>query len=61
MTEAQRCPGNELNKNLQTCICKCLVCDKENEIFSDELNKAQKCIACGVALDTNKCTLTGKI
>ncbi len=60
MTDTQRCPGNELNKNMQTYSCKCSECGKETEIFSDELNKSQKCTACGVELDTSQCALDGK-
>ncbi len=61
MTDTQRCPGKELNKTLQSYICKCPECGKENEIFSDELNKTQKCTACGVVLDTSQCTLDGRV
>ena len=52
MTEPERCPGNELNKNLQAVTVKCKKCGKENEIFKDELNKTQRCTACNALLDT---------
>ncbi len=55
MDTTQRCPGNELNKSLQTYECKCSECGKENELFSDELNKSHKCTGCGVVLDTTSC------
>ncbi len=60
MTTTQRCPGNELNKSLQTYSCKCSSCGKENEFFSDELNKIIKCSQCGSELDTSQCTLDGQ-
>jgi uncharacterized protein (DUF983 family) len=60
MESNQRCPGNELNKTLQTYKCDCPSCGKENEIFGDELKKAHKCTECGTALDMSKCKLDGK-
>ena len=60
MATTQRCPGNELNKSLQTYSCKCPSCGKENEVFADELNKPRKCSSCGKDLDTSKCALDGK-
>ncbi|MBU0995239.1 MAG: hypothetical protein KJ737_22310 [Proteobacteria bacterium] len=60
MTTTARCPGNELNKSVQTLSCKCPSCGKENEIFSDELNKKHTCTACGKKLDTSACHLDGK-
>lgn len=53
MTEATRCPGNELNKNLQVYNVKCAKCGADNEIFADELNKKHKCTKCGADLDTS--------
>ena len=53
MTETTRCPGNELNKNLKVFTVKCQKCGKENEIFADEINKAQKCSACNAVLDVS--------
>lgn len=51
MTEATRCPGNELNKSVQMINVKCGKCGKENEIFADEVGKAHKCTSCGAELD----------
>ncbi len=50
MTDAQRCPGNELNKSLSTFDIQC-ACGSVKEIFSDELDKDHKCAACGENLD----------
>jgi ribosomal protein S27E len=54
MSEAKRCPGNELNKSLGTIDIKCSSCGTVNEIFSDEADKAHKCTKCGTPLDTAK-------
>ena len=51
MTELTRCPGNELNKNLQVINIECQECGKDNEIFGDELNKTQTCTKCSSELD----------
>jgi hypothetical protein len=53
--ETQHCPGFESNKSLRVHTCKCQKCGKENEIFSDELNKKHKCQGCGHELDVIKC------
>ncbi len=60
MNTTQRCPGNELNKSLQTYKCKCPECGKENEFFSDELNKSHKCVGCGVTVEMTSCTPDGQ-
>jgi len=49
MNDAQRCPGNELNKSLSTIDLKC-ACGAVMEIFSDEANKNHTCSACGASL-----------
>ena len=53
----QHCPGFESNKSLQAVKIKCPACDKEWEIFSDELEKNAKCAACGATFDPKKCTV----
>lgn len=50
MSEAQRCPGNELNKSIGTIDIKCSSCGTVNEIFSDESDKTHKCTKCGAVL-----------
>lgn len=60
METVPRCPGNELNKNLNIFSCTCDSCGKDNEIFADEVNKSQKCSGCGAVLDTSKCAAEGK-
>ncbi len=52
MSEAQRCPGNELNKSLGTIDIKCSSCGTVNEIFSDETGKNNKCTKCKEPLTT---------
>ena len=52
--EAQRCPGNELNKTLGTIDIKCSSCGTINEIFTDESDKAHKCTKCGELLEIKK-------
>jgi ribosomal protein S27E len=36
---------------------KCESCGTEKEIFSDELDRPQKCDGCGAALDVKKCRI----
>ena len=60
MTTQAKCPGNELNKSMETLSCKCPSCGKENEIFKDEINRKYLCVKCGKALDTSACQLDGK-
>jgi len=60
MTDAtQHCPGFQSNKNLKSFMCKCDACGKEKEIFSDEMDREQRC-ACGAKLDFSKCQAGGQ-
>lgn len=45
------CPGFESNKSLSEVKVTCTVCDKEWEVFSDEVDKTIKCPACGNVVD----------
>lgn len=45
------CPGFESNKTLNEVKVKCAVCEKEWEVFSDEVDKTVKCPACGNVVD----------
>jgi ribosomal protein S27E len=55
MTMSTHCPGFNDLKSLKSFTCKCPDCGKEKEVFSDELNKPQKCSGCGKELDLSKC------
>lgn len=59
MFPAQHCPGFEQLKQLKSFTCNCPECGAENEIFSDELNKAHNCIKCGKPIDCTKCRMAG--
>lgn len=41
------CPGFESNKSLKAVEVECAVCGKKWEVFSDEIEKTQKCPDCG--------------
>ncbi len=56
MTTPQHCPGFEQFKSLKSFKCKCPECGAENEIFSDEFDKPQKCDACKKSIDFSQCT-----
>jgi hypothetical protein len=58
MTDStQHCPGLQTAKTLKSLMCKCESCGAEKEIFSDELDRPQKCDGCGVVLDVKKCRI----
>lgn len=57
---SQHCPGYQSHKNLKSFICKCDACGLEKEIFSDEMDRAQTCSACGAKLDVSKCQVEGQ-
>ncbi len=51
------CPGFESSKTLSEIKVKCPACEKEWEIFSDELEKTLKCAACGEVVDAKTCVV----
>ena len=57
MSTPQHCPGFEQFKNLKVFKCKCPNCGEENEIFSDEFDKARTCGSCGKKIDFTQCSL----
>ncbi len=59
MNTPKACPGWEKFKNLSSFECKCPLCGKEVEIFSDELDKEHSCPGCHKKIDFTKCTLSG--
>jgi len=56
-TTQEHCPGFQAHKYLKVFKCSCPECDKEIEIFSDEIDKTHKCDGCGTAVDIAKCDL----
>jgi uncharacterized protein (DUF983 family) len=58
MTTPQHCPGFEQYKSPTSLSCKCPVCGKEIEIFSDEFDKKHKCSGCKQEIDFTKCNLS---
>ncbi len=54
MTPEARCPGNELNKTLETIDLKCAECGAVKEIFGDEKDKNHTCAECGADLQVPK-------
>ncbi len=55
MTTPQHCPGFEQFRDLKSFTCQCPECGKDNEIFSDEFDKAHKCTSCGKPIEFSKC------
>lgn len=55
----QHCPGFQKFKSLSAFTCKCPECGEENEIFSDEFDKARNCSGCNKPIDFSKCSLEG--
>jgi hypothetical protein len=53
----KHCPGFEQFKHLTTLSCRCPICGKDKEIFSDEFDKAHICSGCGKEIDFTKCSL----
>ena len=53
----QHCPGFESNKSLQAVKIKCPTCNKEWEIFSDELEKNVRCSVCNASFDPKGCVV----
>ncbi len=51
----QHCPGFENNKSLKEVTLKCPECGVTVEIFSDEMDKTQKCPTCSAKIDPNSC------
>ena len=60
MSTPQHCPGYQEFKHLESFMCKCPLCGKKVEIFSDEFDKKHKCNSCGKDIDFIQCTLEGK-
>ncbi len=56
-TTPQHCPGFESYRNLSSFTCSCPECGEENEFFSDEFDKPQKCSSCGKPIDFTQCKL----
>ncbi len=56
MSTPQHCPGFEQFKDLKSFTCKCHKCGTQNEIFSDEFDKAHKCRSCGEEIDFTTCS-----
>jgi len=56
-TTPQHCPGFQQFKNLTSFVCKCQACGAENEIFSDEFDKAHKCQNCDTPIDFTSCSI----
>jgi uncharacterized protein (DUF983 family) len=57
MTTPQHCPGFESFKNVSSFYCKCPICGKETEIFSDEFDKKHRCKGCTTEIDFTKCEI----
>ena len=60
MTTPKHCPGFDKFRELESFVCTCPECGKENEIFSDEFDKQRFCSKCGKQIDFKKCTLYAK-
>jgi uncharacterized protein (DUF983 family) len=58
MNTPKACPGWEKFKNLSSFECKCPLCGKDFEIFSDEFDKEHYCRSCHEKIDFTKCTLS---
>ena len=50
-TTVEHCPGFQTNKYLKMVTCHCPQCEKEIEIFSDEVDKVHRCEGCGSRVD----------
>jgi len=55
MTTPRHCPGYEKFKDLSSFRCTCTNCGAEKEVFSDELDRQQKCPKCGQIIDCTRC------
>ena len=49
------CPGFENNKSLSEITLKCPECSTTIEVFSDEMEKKQKCPSCNAQIDPQTC------
>lgn len=52
---AFNCPSNEKRRDLTPHTCTCPHCGKEQEFFSDELEKELRCRSCKKPLDRALC------
>lgn len=55
------CPGFEGLRDLSSFTCRCPICGKETEIFSDEFNKPRKCSGCGQTIDFSRCSIENAV
>jgi ribosomal protein S27E len=55
MSTAFHCPGQENPRDLSPYLCTCPHCGKEQEFFSDELEKEIRCRGCKKKLDPKTC------
>lgn len=59
-TTPQHCPGFQSFKTLKSFTCKCPNCGQEEEIFSDEFDRAHVCRGCHQEIDFTQCKLEGE-
>ena len=55
MSTPKHCPGFERFRNLNSFLCKCPDCGKEQEIFSDEFDQKRSCKKCKKPIDFTQC------